>query len=257
MGVISVAHGRARVNEDECVECSNCFRTLRNERRNPTLVRALRWALQRLSLAYDPPPDVCPTGALMPPQLAWPRSLRAVFSDPTIKHPSTGVGGRGTEEIKSNDVSGRLRAGDIGLVVELGRPGLGTRFRDLQTVAQALAAAGVRFEANNPVTHLMSDPASGTLRADVLDEKVMSAIIECRTDRAHLPEVLAALRRVAASISTVISAGVSARCGPNGEVPYVEAVEGAGFALSLNAKTNLGLGRPLFVEGAGAGEVPA
>ena len=257
MGVISVAGGRARVNEDECVECNTCHRTLRDERRNPTLVRTLRWALRLASLTYDPPPDVCPTGALMPPTLDWPRSLRAVFSDPTIKHPSTGVGGRGTEEIKCNDVSGRLRAGDIGLVVELGRPGLGARFRDLQTVAQALAAAGVRFEAKNPVTHLMADPATGTLRADVLDEKVMSAIIECHTDLARLPDVLAALRAVAAGISTVISAGVSARCGPNGEVPYREAVEGAGFALSLNTKTNLGLGRPLFVEHAAAEEVPA
>jgi ferredoxin len=256
MGVISVERGRATVNESECVECNTCYRTLRNERRHPQLVRAIRWALGRVSLAYDPEPDVCPTGALLPPQLAWPRSLRAVFSDPTIKHPSTGVGGRGTEEIKSNDVTGRLRAGDIGLVVELGRPGLGTRFRDLQTVAQALAAAGVRFEAKNPVTHLMSDTASGSLRPDVLDEKVMSAIIECRTDLEHLPRVLATLREVASQSETVISAGVSARCGPDGAVPYAAAVADCGLALSLNTKTNLGLGRPLFVDPASPVEAP-
>ncbi|MCL5110750.1 MAG: 4Fe-4S binding protein [Chloroflexi bacterium] len=257
MGVISVERGRVTVNENECVECNTCYRTLRNERRNPLLVRAIRWGLGHVSLAYDPEPDVCPTGALMPLQLAWPRSLRAVFSDPTIKHPSTGVGGRGTEEIKSNDVTGRLRAGDIGLVVELGRPGLGTRFRDLQSVAQALAEAGVRFEARNPVTHLMSDPATGTLREDVLDEKVMSAIIECRTDLEHLPSVLATLQEAARHIDTVISAGVSARCGSRGEVPYVAAVEGCGFALSLNSKTNLGLGRPLFAETSPVAETPA
>lgn len=248
MGVISVVDGRSRVHEDECVECNTCYRTLRRENYPPTLVRAVRWALRQVRLAYDPAPDVCPTAALTPPELTWPRSVRATFSDPTIKHPSTGTGGRGTEEIKSNDVTGRLRAGEIGIVVELGRPGLGARFRDLQTVAMALAAAGVQFEQKNPVTHVMTDTAAGVLRPDILDEKVMSAIIECRTDAARAPAVLAALRRVAGEIATVISTGVAARCRPDGSVPYTGLVAESGFSLSLNAKTNLGLGRPLFEE---------
>lgn len=248
MGVISVVDGRSRVNEEECVECNTCYRTLRSEGLNPTLVRAARWVLRQLRLAYEPAPDVCPTGALTPPTLTWPRSVRATFSDPTIKHPSTGTGGRGTEEIKSNDVTGRLQPGEIGFVVELGRPGLGARFRDLQTVAMALAEAGARFEPKNPVTHLMTDTAAGLLREDVLNEKVMSAIIECRADAVRAPRILAALRRVAADIETVLSAGVAARCGPDGSVPYAEVVRASGFTLSLNAKTNLGLGRPLFEE---------
>jgi ferredoxin len=248
MGVISVVNGQSQVNEEECVECNTCYRTLRNEAYNPTLIRTVRWVLRQFRLAYDPPPDVCPTGALTPPELTWPRSVRATFSDPTIKHPSTGGGGRGTEEIKSNDVTGRLRAGEIGFVVELGRPGLGARFRDLQTVAMALAKAGVRFEPNNPVTHLMADTKTGALREDVLNEKVMSAIIECRTEAPRAAGVLAALRRVAGEIETVLSAGLAARCGPDGSVPYAELARENGFALSLNTKTNLGLGRPLFGE---------
>lgn len=248
MGVISVVDGRGRVNEEECVECNTCYRTLRNEGYNPTLVRAVRWLLKQAHLAYDPDPDVCPTGALTPPKLEWPRSLRAEFSDPTIKHTTTGVMGRGTEEIKSNDVTGRLRHGDVGLVVELGRPGIGARFRDLEKVAVRLAAAGVQFEAKNPVTFLMSDRSKGTLRPDVLDEKVASAIIECRTSIANLPRALAALQLAAGEIETVISAGVAARCGPDGSVPYEDAVREAGLTLSLNAKTNLGLGRPAFDE---------
>ena len=234
MGVISVVDGRARVNEEECVECNTCYRTLRNEGFNPVAVRVARWALRQLHLAYDPPPDVCPTGALAPPRLTWPRSLRAQFSDPTIKHPSTGGGGRGTEEIKSNDVTGRLKRGDIGLVVELGRPGIGARFSDLEKVAKALAREGVHFERNNPVTHLMSDLSTGALREDVLGEKVMSAIIECRTDLAHLPQVLAALQKVAGEIDTVFSAGVAAKCEPDGSVAYAEVVGKAGLGLSLN-----------------------
>lgn len=246
MGVISISNGRGSVNEDECVECNTCYRTLRNEGYNPTLVRTVRWLLKQVHVTYDPDPDLCPTGALAPPKLEWPRALRAEFSDPTVRHSTTGVQGRGTEEIKSNDVSGRLRAGEVGLVVELGRPGLGARFRDLEKVAKELAAAGVQFEAKNPVTFLMSDKITGTLREDVLDEKVMSAIIEGRTDLERLPEALAALNRAAAKIETVISAGVSSRCGPDGSVPYVDIVRQGGFTLALNTKTNLGLGRPLF-----------
>jgi len=257
MGVISVVDGRSQVNEEECVECNTCYRTLQSEGYHPTLVRTARWLLRRVHLAYEPAPDVCPTGALTPPTLTWPRSLRATFSDPTIKHPSTGTGGRGTEEIKSNDVTGRLQPGEIGFVVELGRPGLGARLRDLQTVAMALAEAGARFEPKNPVTHLMADTTTGSLQADVLNEKVMSAIIECRADAARAPHILATLRRVAIDIETVLSAGVAARCGPDGSVPYAEVVRASGFTLSVNAKTNLGLGRPLFAAGSGAAQASA
>lgn len=248
MGVISVVNGRSQVNEAECVECNTCYRTLRNEGFNPTLVRAVRWVLKQFHLAYDPDPDVCPTGALTPPQLEWPRSLRAAFSDPLVKHTSTGSGGRGTEEIKSNDVTGRLQEGEIGFVVELGRPGLGARFRDLEKVAMALAAAGVTFELNNPVTYLMADTRTGALRQDVLDEKIMSAIIECRAEIGRAPEILATLRRVAGEIETVFSAGISVRCNPEGSVPYEDLLREQGFTLSPNTKTNLGLGRPLFEE---------
>ena len=65
------------MNEEECVECNTCFRTLRSEGYDPTLVRMLRWVLRQFHVAYESPPDVCPTGALTPPTLTWPRSLRA------------------------------------------------------------------------------------------------------------------------------------------------------------------------------------
>jgi ferredoxin len=248
MGAISVIDGRSRVNQEECVECNTCYRTLRSEGKNPTWVRSWRWILRQFHLLYDAPPDVCPTGALTPPKLEWPRSLRAEFSDPNVKHTTTGGGGRGTEEIKTNDVTGRLPRGMIGFAVELGRPGLGARFSDLQIVAMALARAGVYFEPNNPVTYLMTDTKTGALRPEVLNEKVMSAIIECRCEAAQAPEVLAALKRVAGEVKTVITAGIAARCNADGSVPYIEMAKAAGFTLSLNGKTNLGLGRPRFEE---------
>lgn len=244
MGVIYVdSDGKSTVNEEECVECSNCYRSLRQGTENPTVVRSLRRILKLFHLTYEPPLDLCPTGAFAPPKLEWPRILRAQFSDPLVVHPSTGVGGRGTEEIKTNDVTNRLKVGDVGFVVELGRPGLGARFRDVQKVSMALAGQGVTFEPNNPVTALMVDTQTGELRPDVLNEKVLSCIIELKAPIEATPRILETLRRVAGEIETVMSVGIGSRCGPDGSLAYEPLVEQAGFRLSLNGKTNLGMGR--------------
>ena len=121
MGVIYLDEdGKSAINQDECVECNTCYRVCRSEGYPPWFVRALRKLLSLFRLGYLAEVDVCPTGALTPPKLDWPRSVRAVFSDPTIVHPGTGVPGRRTDEIKTNDVTGRLREGDAGLVIEIG-----------------------------------------------------------------------------------------------------------------------------------------
>lgn len=256
MGVIHVEAGHAVVNEDECVECGTCKRFLRVDGFPASLVRAVRAVLHAFHLAHDAPPDVCPAGALYQPDLAWPRSVRKAFSDPTTKHASTGIGGRGTEEIKTNDVTGRLREGDAGLIVEMGRPGLGARLAELDRVARAMAELGAHFEPKNPVTEMMPDPATGALNPEVLGEKVMSAIIEMNVPAARLPEFLSRLREVATGLTTVCSVAVAGRCGPDGSIPYEDIiVREAGFGLSLASKTNLGLGRPRFHEGGATGTV--
>ena len=249
MGVISLDEdGKSVVNQDECVECSTCYRVLRNENYPPWFVRAIRKVLSVFKLGYLADVDICPTGALKPPELAWPRVLRAQFSDPTVVHPGTGVPGRGTDEIKSNDVTGRLRKGEAGLVVEIGRPGLGAFFRDIEKVAMALAPIEPVFEPENPVTHLIADVTTGRLREGILDEKVLSAIIEFKTDMEKIPAFLAALEKVQPEIDTVMSVGVASRCLSDGTIPHEKWVRKAGYALSPNGKTNLGLGRPLFRE---------
>jgi ferredoxin len=240
--------GKSVVNQDECVECSSCYRTLRDEGYRPWFVRGVRRVLSLLHLAFLAQPDVCPTGALTPPELEWPRSLRAAFSDPVVFHPGTGVSGRGTEEIKTNDVTGRLREGDAGVVVELGRPGIGARFRDVEKVAMALASLHPTFEPNNPVTQLMEDRTTGKMMEEILDEKVLSAIIELTTTLERVPEFLHVLEKVQEQVDTVFSVGVGSRCRSDGSVSHEECVEEAGFTLSPNGKTNLGLGRPLFKE---------
>ena len=247
MGAISLdANGRSVVDQDKCVECSTCYRVLRDEGYGAAFVRAVRRVLKALRLQYMAPVDVCPTGALVQPELEYPRSLRADFSDPTVVHKGTGVGGRGTEEIKTNDVTGRLGDGDAGIVVELGRPGIGAHFRDVETVAMALAPLEPEFEPFNPVTQLMEDTKTGKMREEVLDEKVLSAIIEAKTRLERIPEYLSVLQAVQTEIDTVFSVGIASRCLPDGSVPHQKWVEEAGFTLSPNGKTNLGLGRPLY-----------
>jgi hypothetical protein len=251
MGAIAVdaAINRAVVNEDECVECHTCHRGMSREHLNPVVVRAIRSAARFFRFRFDPEPDVCPTGALTPQELAWPRSVRRAFSDPLIPHESTGVGGRGTEEVKTNDVTGRVQAGEAGLTVEFGRPGIGVRFRDIDRVTRALGALGVGFETMNPVTSLMSDPVAGRIREDVLDEKILSAIVEVKTSMGRVAEMLRALRGAVAGVETVVCVGVSARCDARGDTELEQILRAEGFTF-WRGKTNLGLGRPRWGEAA-------
>jgi hypothetical protein len=156
--------------------------------------------------------------------------------------------GRGTDEIKTNDVTGRLRQGDAGLVVEMGRPGTGAYFRDIEKVAMALAKLKPHFEKENPVTQLMVDTETGKMKEEILNEKVLSAIIEIKTTLEKIPEFLRALESAQKEIDTVISVGVASRCLPDGSIPHEEWVRRVGYRLSANGKTNIGLGRPLYKE---------
>ncbi len=233
---------RAVVDRDACVECYTCYRGMSTDHLNPMLVRLTRRLLGLVRLRFDPEPDVCPTAAIVPEDLEWPRTVRRAFSDVQATHESTGVLGRGTEEVKTNDVTDRVQEGEVGFTVELGRPGIGTTFRDIQTVTAAMAREGLSFEAANPITHLMTDTATGTIDPEVLDERVMSAIIEFRAGPGQVATVLRLLRTVADDIDTVMAVGAYERCDPQGHSP-LEAILAAEGARVVRAKTNLGLGR--------------
>jgi len=136
-----VAGGRKiSIDEDECVECGCCLR-----------VGACEWE------------------ALWQPELEWPRILRAQFSDPRVRHPSTDIGGRGTEESKTNDVTGRYPRGYIGIAAELGRPGIGTRLKDVERVAQAILPLGVEFETDiQPIPSLKTQLRAGSVKMSLM-----------------------------------------------------------------------------------------
>jgi len=223
MGAIYVepAIKRSTINYDECVECSTCLRNMS---------------------------IVCPVAAFSLEDVAWPRSVRREFSNPQNGHASTGITGRGTEEVKTNDVTNRVKVGEAGCVIEFGRPGVGARFRDIQKVTMALAQVHVQFEKENPLTFLITDQSTGELRPELLNEKVMSAIAETKTRIEHVPEVLDVVDRVSREIDTVIAVAVSIRCDENGEEKVLSALlEEHGYSYK-RAKTNLGLGRATNAE---------
>ncbi|HEY1242826.1 MAG TPA: 4Fe-4S binding protein [Bryobacteraceae bacterium] len=245
MGAIYIdpAVKRATINRDECVECYACYYGMSQEHLNPTFVRTVRRVFQMMRVRFDPEPDVCPTAAFEPDELTWPRLVRRAFSDPRVPHESTGVEGRGTEEVKTNDVTGRVNVGEVGFTIEFGRPGVGVRMREIEEMCRALAAAGVSFERKNPITTLMTDVAAGTLREEILNEKVLSAIVEIKTAVERTEEIIRLVHEVEKRINTVVAIGVGTRCDADGEERTVGPVlERLGYRLE-RAKTNIGLGR--------------
>jgi len=243
VGAIYIADdGLSEINTETCVECHNCFRSLSLEHLPPGITKMIRKLLKALSLRFQPAPDVCPTEAIIAEDLEWPRIVRRAFSDPMVTHESTGVHGRGTEEVKTNDVSGRIKKGEVGLVVEFGRPGIGAYFREVQQVTTALAGEGVVFEAGNPVTQLMTNINTGHIREDLLDEKVLSCIVEMTDSLEETARTLSVIKNICQSVETVISIGASTVCDEDGGDPLKDILISQGFKPGW-AKVNLGFGR--------------
>jgi len=252
---------RATINDDACVECYACYNGLSREVLPPAIARSARRLFSKLWLRFEPDPDICPTSAFEPDELGWPRVVRRAFSDPRVPHESTGIVGRGTEEVKTNDVSNRVVLGQVNLTIEFGRPGAGARFSQIQDMSRALARIGVVFEPKNPVTTLMRDTSTGDIQEDVLNEKVMSAILEIKVEVARLEEIVRTVWAVAETLDTIIVLGAGTRCDSEGNDTVVAPIlERLGYR-PQRAKTNLGLGRAtlrtLAAEGADVVEVRA
>jgi Pyruvate/2-oxoacid:ferredoxin oxidoreductase delta subunit len=204
----------SRIDQDRCVECGVCLRAA-----------------------------VCPVDALYMPKTEWPRAVREAFSNPLAPHRETRELGRGTEEMKTNDVTGLFPRGVAGLAVEMGRPGVGASLSDVQVMTMALAKKGVRFAPQNPVTNLMTDSATGQLESEILNERVLSAIVEFSVGTDQLLEILNTIQEVDASIQTVFSLDLISRISEDGAIPVLPIVKNAGLAVRPNAKINVGLGR--------------
>ena len=215
VGAITMHNDVAEVDLDECVECGNCLRSAH-----------------------------CPSDAIYQQELVYPRTVRSLMSDVLTIAEESQISGRGTEEMKTNEVTGRFRLGEAGIAIEVGRPCLGTRLYDVETIAQALAGLGVTFEALNPVTSMMADTSTGKFKEDLLNEKVLSAIIEFGVKLEQLPELFEILKDVSGKIETVFSLDLATKIAPDGSVPTDPYVEEAALWIARNGKTNVGLGRP-------------
>lgn len=208
-----------QINEDDCVDCGVCLRA-----------------------------GVCSTGALFMPEYDYPRLLRSQFSDPLVVHPKTNVPGRGTEEMKTIEVTGRVTRGQVGIACEMGRPAVGARFTEVEKVAMALAKLGVEFEPDNPCTKVMDDPHKGTVKEEVKNEKVLSAIIELVVPVERAGEVLKTIREVSSQVKCPFSVDVFSRVDKDGTLPTEKILADIGWEPAPNVKLNTGLGRPLSKE---------
>lgn len=218
-GAIVFHDHRSTVDQDKCFECGTCLRI-----------------------------GVCPVDAIQEPAnvYEYPRALRKYFSDPTSTHAVTGIEGRGTEESKTNDVTLRSGPGEVGIAIEIGRPTLGMSLEDIQKITRALARNGVReIEPNNPINSMILDPHTGDLKPELMNERVLSAIIEMKITRERLVDILRVIKEVIHELDSVFTLDVVTLLEPGLTIPadVLAAIESQGFSWRPNAKINMGLGR--------------
>ena len=210
---INLIDNKAVVNEKLCVECGVCYRYAG-----------------------------CPVNAIRMKRLKWPRIIRSPFSNVIATHKITGIPGRGTEEMKTNDVTNRFKKGEIGVSIELGRPGVGTYLRNIELFTIRLSKLGVLFEKKSPVTAIIIDD-KGHIKKDVKDEYVLSAIIEFKVSKDKITQVLQIIRDIEKEIDTVFSVGIISRFIEDDISTITNLISRNGFEVKPNAKINIGLGK--------------
>ncbi len=223
VGAISLKDDKAEIDRVGCVECGNCLRIAG-----------------------------CPTDALQQDELVWPRIVRKYFSDNQFKWPkemryTTGYG-RGTEECKTNDRTGKFRRGEVGIMVELGRPNTGTTLSNAEKIIRTLMAAGAEMAEKSPITAMLSDPGKGIMKEEIRNERVLSCIVEAKVKLADLERALDLLKQVSRELDTVFSLGLVTRMEEGFISPIEPTLRKMGLQVRHNAKMNLGMGKPLREE---------
>jgi hypothetical protein len=196
--------------------------------------------------------EVCPSGAIEPTPIdTFIHQFQHVISDPTETTAATGAPGRGTEEAKTNDVTGRFKKGEVGICIDMGRPGIGAYLRDVEKVAMAVAKSGVSLEGaeHTPLAQLMEDVKTGKLKNDLPpDVHFLSIIIEGKCPIDNLPSAIKALQKVEREIDTVFSLGLACRVDERGYSPVLDVLRQLDLPQPVRGKVNVGLGRPLVTD---------
>lgn len=206
-----------KINEDLCFECGTCLRM-----------------------------NICPVNAIFEPEYVYeyPRSVRKFLSDPATSHKETNARGRGTEEVKTNDVSNRFKMGEIGIGIELGRPTVGVWLSDLEKMTTGLAKAGFnKFEEGNPCTFLIENKKTGELKKEVLSERVLSVILEFKISEDELEDCLDVIYELSKKIDSVFTMEIISRLGPGMIMPSMDIIKKSKFQPGNVAKINIGIGR--------------
>jgi ferredoxin len=218
VGAIVIKHKKVVIDYEDCVECGVCRRL-----------------------------EICPEGAIKQvDEIPYPRIIRAAFSDPTHRHATTEVLGRGTEEMKTNEVKNEFTLDRIGFSIELGRPGVGAYLKDLDRVTRKIVAVGGIFSDYNPVGALMANRETGELKKEVLQEKVLSAIAEFTVPAQNALAVLAdMIQFLNTGIDTVATVSIISRNQDDGShMLYEQLVKHGhqcGYAPYPNGKVNIGM----------------
>jgi ferredoxin len=199
------------IDPDECCECGVCSRS-----------------------------RVCPVDAIRLGNLKWPRILREVFSNPLAEHEATGVPGRGTPGIKTNDSENRYRKDQIGVFVEMGRPVLGARLHDVEKAVQLFTVNGYAPVKENPVYYLIRDHGTGSLMTEILKERVISCVLEFVVPRGESEKLLGILQELGNRVDTVFNASVALRADDQGESPFNRIFPPDTFCLP-QTKVNIGM----------------
>lgn len=216
---ISFENGKCHIDSEQCTECYVCLRQ-----------------------------KVCPKEAIEPVELNnFYKQFQHIISDPVESHGVTGVTGRGTEEVKTNDVSGRIKKDEVGVCIDMGRPGMGVYLRDAEKVAIACVQAGVELATadHTPLAALMPDLSTGKLVEECLNYHLLSVIVEGKCQESELVDVLQALKKVEKEIDTVFSLGLFMRVDEQGNNKTLKCLEQLGIPQPYRGKVNVGLGKPL------------
>jgi len=216
LGAIKLDEDCAVIDQARCVDCGDCIRT-----------------------------ETCPVDAFIYEAQPFPRSVREAFSNPLAEHKETRVPGRGTEEMKTNDIRGLFGKGIIGMACEVGRPGVSCSFKDVDIVTRALAEGGMEFAEENPVTKNMVNKKTGEMSKDIMNERVMSAICEGTVPIEKLANCIKLATEAAKKIDSVYSLEFIDRPEADRSVPMQKVLDEAGIKYYRNGKFNLGLARPL------------
>jgi ferredoxin len=206
--------GDVSINRDICVECGVCYRL-----------------------------HICPADAVVTEKLTWPRVVRAVFSDPSVEHKATGIAGRGIEEVKTNDVTKQYVGDMINVAIELGRPGRGTSFHDVELFTRMFARHNIFLRPENPVFHIQQNPKTGELKKEILEERALSVIIDFTFSYHQLAPVFTDILCLKDAVSTLFSLSVAGEVTEDGAMVCTDIFHSLNLQPAEHIKLNIGIGK--------------